>query len=81
MRKWKEAAKLNIQAVKAEQAKACLDARNEVADFRPGVRCDVGKVVIVTKVSAGLRQVWAHDDKPVTYKINRNWLDSLRVLR
>jgi hypothetical protein len=108
VRKWDEAAKFKITAAKAEQAKMGINARNEVEDFRPGVRCkivsvhhscfssDVGKVIIVTKVSADSRQVWAHDDKPVTYKINRTGrrvvdsdphciqsiygMDSLRVL-
>lgn len=81
VRKWAAAAKGKIEAV---QAKTCIDTRNEVSDFRLGVRCevvsvhhpcfsgDVGKVIIVTKVSADSRQVWAHDDKPVTYKLNRN---------
>ena len=79
VRKWEAAAKGKVEA-----AKTCIDAGNEVSDFRPGVRCevvsvhhpcffgDVGKVIIVTKVSADSRQVWAHDDKPVTYKLNRN---------
>ncbi|WP_367899703.1 hypothetical protein [Xanthomonas oryzae] len=31
---------------------------------------DVGKVVIVDRF-AGLGMVWAHDDKPVTYRTNR----------
>jgi hypothetical protein len=84
VRKWEAAAKGKVEAAKAAQAKTCIDARGEVSDFRPGVRCeivsvhhpcfsgDVGKVIIVTKVSADSRQVWAHDDKPVTYKLNRN---------
>lgn len=84
MRKWEAAAKGKVEAAKAAQAKTCIDTRNEVSDFRPGVRCeivrvhhpcfsgDVGKVIIVTKVNADSRQVWAHGDKPVTYKLNRN---------
>jgi hypothetical protein len=84
VRKWEAAAQLKIEAARAATAKPRFDARNEVEDFRPGVRCeivsvhhpcfsrDVGKVIVVTKVSADTRQVWAHDDRPVTYKINRN---------
>ena len=76
--------KLPIEAARAAKAKPRFDARNEVDDFRPGVRCeivsvhhpcfsrDIGKVIVVTKVSADTRQVWAHDDRPVTYKVNRN---------
>ncbi len=84
VRKWEEAAQLKIEAARAAKAKPRFDARNEVDDFRPGVRCeivsvhhpcfsrDIGKVIVVTKVSADTRQVWAHDDRPVTYKVNRN---------
>ena len=68
------------QAAKA----ARLNAKEEGGPFRPGQRCevmsvhhpvfagDVGKFVIVTKVSQDTRQVWAHDDRPATYRINRN---------
>lgn len=84
VRKWAVAAKVKIDAARAEQAKTRIDARNEVSDFRPGVRCeivsvhhpcfakDIGKIIVVKKVSPDTCQVWAHDDKPVTYKINRN---------
>lgn len=49
----------------------------------PGQRCEivsvhhpvfakeVGKRVIIVKVHPDTRQVWAHDDRPVTYKTNR----------
>ena len=30
-----------------------------------------GKRVIIVKVHPDTRQVWAHDDRPVTYKTNR----------
>lgn len=82
VRKWAEAARLKIEADAA--AKPRIDARNEVSDFRPGVRCeivsvhhpcfakDIGKVVVVTKASQDTRQVFAHDDKPVTYRVNRH---------
>ncbi len=84
VRKWEAAARLKIEAARAAKAKTRFYARNEVDDFRPGVRCeivsvhhpcflrDIGKVIVVTKVSADTRQVWAHDDRPVTYKVNRN---------
>lgn len=51
--------------------------------FAPGVRCEVvsvhhpcfshyiGKRIIITKVHPDTRQVWAHEDKPVTYRTNR----------
>lgn len=52
-------------------------------EFRPGQRCEIvserrplfaneiGKRVIITKVYPDTRQVFAHDDRPVTYKVNR----------
>jgi hypothetical protein len=52
--------------------------------FQPGTRCEVlsvhhpcfarevGKIVIVTKVNPDFRSVFAHDDKPVTYRVGRN---------
>ena len=52
--------------------------------FRPGQRCeiisvhhaafssDIGRKIIITKVSPETRQVWAHDDKPFSFRINRN---------
>lgn len=55
----------------------------ESRQFIPGQRCqvisvhhpvfesDVGKFVIITSVSSSSSQVWAHDDKPETYRINR----------
>lgn len=61
-----------------------LSAPSEPDAFRPGQRCQVvsahhpcfqdalGKVVIVTKVNPAHGSVWAHDDKPVTYRTNRN---------
>lgn len=57
---------------------------DDPAEFCPGRRCEIvsvhhpcfseniGKHVIVTKVNADFRCVWAHDDKPVRYRINRN---------
>jgi hypothetical protein len=110
VRKWEAVALRKIEAIRAraEETKTSFYARNEVTDFRPGVRCeivsvhhpcfakDVGKIIVVTKVSADTRQLWAHDDKPVTYKVNRQGrrvvdsdprciqtvygMDSLRVL-
>lgn len=52
-------------------------------EFRPGQRCEIvsvhhpvfakyiGKRIIIVKVHPETRQVWAHDDRPVTYKTNR----------
>lgn len=84
VRKWEAVARLKIEAARAAKSKPRFDTRNEAGDFRPGVRCEIisvhhpcfssaiGKVVFVTKVSADTLQVWAHDDRPVTYKANRN---------
>ena len=60
-------------------------AKEEAASgFRPGARCEVvsvhhhafkgevGKKIIITKVSHDTRQVWAHDDRPPRYRVNRN---------
>ena len=67
------------RAVKPAPARAAVD----MSAFRPGVRCeiiaashpsasrDVGKRVIVDRVNPEYGSVWAHDDKPVTYRINR----------
>lgn len=55
----------------------------DMSAFRPGVRCeiiaashpsasrDVGKRVIVDRLNPEYGSVWAHDDKPVTYRTNR----------
>ncbi|WP_347669681.1 klcB, partial [Comamonas thiooxydans] len=52
-------------------------------EFKPGQRCEIvsvhhpvfdryiGKRIIIVKVHPDTRQVWAHDDRPVTYKTNR----------
>ena len=60
------------------------DAPPVPAAFSRGQRCkiisvhhpcfskDVGKHVIITKVHPDTRQVWAHDDKPARFRINRN---------
>ena len=83
VRKWEAAAKSKIEAARAATLQR-FDARNDDSQFRPGVRCeiigvhhpcfskDIGKIVVVTKVSADFRQVWAHADTPVTYRINRS---------
>lgn len=33
---------------------------------------DVGKRIVIVKVNHEFRSVWAHADKPVTYRTNRN---------
>ncbi|HIF4305210.1 TPA: protein klcB [Salmonella enterica subsp. enterica serovar Infantis] len=60
------------------------DAPPEPAAFAQGQRCkiisvhhpcfakEVGKHVIITKVHPATRQVWAHDDKPARFRVNRN---------
>lgn len=51
------------------------------APFERGQRCeivtsrfpaDIGKRIVVTRVNLEFRSVWAHDDKPIRYRINRN---------
>jgi len=49
----------------------------------PGARCQIvsvhhsamrhylGRVIVVVKVNPDFGSVWAHDDKPVTYRTNR----------
>jgi hypothetical protein len=68
----------------ASSVEVAPSASSEPAAFRPGQRCQVvsthhpcfqdtvGKVVIVTRVNPAHRSVWAHDDKPVTYRTSRN---------
>lgn len=63
---------------------ANLNAREVTRRFEPGQRCeiisvhhpvfekDIGKFVIITKLSPNSSQVWAHDDEPIKYRINRN---------
>lgn len=68
------------------QVQSCI-VRNDDAEavpFVPGMRCEVvnvqhpcfshynGRRVILVKVHADTRQAWAHEDAPVTYRINRN---------
>lgn len=55
----------------------------DLVEFKPGQRCEIvsvhhpvfnryiGKRIIIVKVHADTRQVWAHDDSPITYKTNR----------
>ena len=80
-RKWAEQARVKIEAT-AKSAK--LNAKDKDEGFRVGQRCEIvrvhhplfakeiGKQIIITRVSQGTRQVWAHDDKPLKYRINRN---------
>jgi hypothetical protein len=60
----------------------CQDAGEQPQDFRPGVKCrvvgvhlacmakDIGKVVVVTRADPDLQVLFAHDDRPVTYRTN-----------
>ena len=80
-RKWAEQTRAKIEAA-AKSAKS--SAKGKADGFRVGQRCEIvsvhhpvfakeiGKQIIITKVSQGTRQVWAHDDKPPKYRINRN---------
>ena len=55
----------------------------DLVEFKPGQRCEIvsvhhpvfnryiGKRIIIVKVHPDTRQVWAHDDRPITYKTNR----------
>lgn len=61
-----------------------MHARKEIGRFELGQRCqiisvhhpvfekDIGKFVIITKLFSNSSLVWAHDDAPVQYRINRN---------
>lgn len=61
----------------------CQDSGEPLEGFFPGQRCrivgvhhavfagDIGKQVVVLKVCPEFRLVWAHDDKPLTYRFNR----------
>nr|pir klcB protein - Enterobacter aerogenes plasmid R751 [Klebsiella aerogenes] len=74
----------NGDALQHRQEWAC-QARADLVEFTPapGQRCEIvsvhhpvfakeiGKRVIIVKVHPDTRQVWAHDDRPVTYKTNR----------
>ncbi|MGZ8181799.1 MAG: klcB [Methylobacter sp.] len=80
VRKWAELAQTRTKVAPMDQ----VDARDETEGFRVGQRCqiismhhpvfakEIGKVVIVTKVNPANRSVWAHDDKPTKFRINRN---------
>jgi hypothetical protein len=64
-----------VEDARTKQAEAdgriALRGRYRVARVHhPVFARDVGKVVIVDRF-AGLGMVWAHDDKPVTYRTNR----------
>ena len=72
-------------AVRDESLKEICDSQSyhEVTDFYVGARCeitkthslcfakDVGKVVVVATISLDSRQVFAYDDRPIAYRINR----------
>ncbi|MBR8087077.1 klcB [Burkholderia vietnamiensis] len=71
----REAAKALAEDTRKKQGEAdgriALRGRYRVTRVHhPVFERDVGKVVIVDRF-AGLGMVWAHDDKPVTYRTNR----------
>jgi hypothetical protein len=80
-RKWAAEAQAKIEAA-SKSIKS--NARDESEGFRVGQRCEIvsvhhpvfakeiGKQIIITRVSQDTRQVSAHDDKPLRYRINRN---------
>ena len=80
-RKWAAEAQAKIEAA-SKSVKS--NARDESEGFRVGQRCEIvsvhhpvfakeiGKQIIITRVSQDTRQVSAHDDKPLRYRINRN---------
>ncbi|WP_459203492.1 hypothetical protein ACQVRV_00105 (plasmid) [Ralstonia pseudosolanacearum] len=69
-------------------ARAAVD----MSAFRPGVRCEVtaarfpsafhkvGMRVVVTRVNPAFGSVWAHEDKPVTYRTYRTNRAGRRVV-
>ncbi|MGT2457720.1 hypothetical protein ACU4GI_32990 [Cupriavidus basilensis] len=47
-------------------------ARCEViAVHHPALQADLRKWIVVDRIHAAERVVWAHDDKPITYRTNR----------
>jgi hypothetical protein len=76
------ALRAELAALDAPQAPAAEAPPPDV--FRPGQRCeiiavqsahkeaDIGKRIVIVKVNPDFRSVWAHDDKPVKYRTNRN---------
>lgn len=73
--KRREASKAMVEDAKRKDAEAdgriALRGRYRVARVHhPVFAHDVGKIVIVDRF-AGSGMVWAHDDKPVTYRTNR----------
>lgn len=61
----------------------CQDSGEVIENFFPGQKCqvvgvhhavfagDIGKRLVVVKVCEEGRMVWACDDRPVTYRVNR----------
>lgn len=43
-----------------------------VSVHHPCFNRDIGKVIVITKTNYAMRSVFAHDDRPVTYRKNRN---------
>ncbi|MDD5112917.1 MAG: klcB [Methylobacter sp.] len=81
VRKWAAEAQAKIETASMSVKSNVI---NKSEGFCVGQRCkivnvhhpvfakEIGKQIIITKVSQDTRQVWAHDDKPPTYRINRN---------
>ena len=85
VRRWAKAAEAKVRAARA--AAIAVDSKNRIGKplalqtqlLTVGQRCKVmatgylpGSVVVVAKVWVDTRTVFAHQDKPVTYKLNRN---------
>lgn len=68
----------------ADMALGCQDSGEPLGSFFPGQRCrivgvhhpvfasSIGRQIVVVKVCAEFGLVWAHDDRPVTYRLNRH---------
>jgi hypothetical protein len=81
VRKWSEAAAATAPAAEsAERATRTLDAPGKIElgrlyeVHREGSRASMGtgQIVVVTRLSPDGQVAWAHDNKPVKYRMNRN---------
>lgn len=86
VKKWAKEAEAKLKSIH-DNAPApdfpAADADKKNCRFQVGNRCqlvkvhhpvfekDIGKIVVITEVSHRTCQVWAHDDLPPTYRVNR----------
>lgn len=78
-----EAACIKIELEESLNDMADKAYQHGAEEFKIGIKCvimevhhicfsrDIGKVIVVAKICHGSRQVWAYEDKPITYRINR----------